>query len=59
MERLLTAEEIAEAMQVSIKTVRAWTRKGLLRAQFAGKRTVRYRQSDVDAFLSQRAQKAV
>ena len=47
MERLLTAEELAEKLQVQPDTVRAWTRNGLIPAvQLTGK-VIRYDAEEV------------
>ena len=48
--RLLTANEVAEALAVSVATVRRWERSGVLRGVRIG-RVLRFRAADVDALI--------
>jgi len=50
--KLLTIRETARVCGVSPKTVFAWTRSGELPAIRLGKRCVRYRPCDLDAFIA-------
>ena len=51
-ERYLSAEQIAERLNVSAQSVRAWLRTGKLKGVRAG-RLWRVRESDLAAFLDQ------
>jgi len=52
VERLLTAEEVAERLQVKVETLHQWRWKGKgPRAVKAGPKFVRYRPSDVNEWL--------
>lgn len=58
MDSLLSIEELAEILQVPKKTIYAWRTKGLgPRALRVGK-FLRFRRSDVNAWLDQQAEKA-
>lgn len=52
-ERMLTVDELAQQFRVSTKTVRRWSRHGLVGRQFVldGRRRVGFLQSAVDRFL--------
>ena len=51
-ERWLTAEEIADRLQVHIETVRRWLRAGQLKSTFLGRKAgYRIRESDFEAFM--------
>lgn len=50
MERYLTANQIADQLQVEPRTVRAWIQRGELKAVRAG-RFWRVKESDLEAFL--------
>ena len=45
---LLTKQQTAEQLCVSTRTVERWTADGLLTAVVVGKRSVRFRQADVN-----------
>jgi excisionase family DNA binding protein len=49
--RLLPLQDVAEQIQVSIKTVRRWIERGLLPAHRLG-RVLRVSEEDLDAFIS-------
>lgn len=54
-ERLLTTREVADQLGFSPRAVQRWTADGYLRAleyRVGARPTLRYRQSDVDAFGS-------
>ncbi len=54
-ERLLTVEQIAERLQVSIHTVRHWLRTGQLPGYLLGRKAGwRVREGDLDAFMAER-----
>lgn len=57
-EKLLTTEDVMELLQVSQSTVRNLTKSGELpRIKFPGEKgAVRYRLSDVQAFIQRKAQ---
>jgi excisionase family DNA binding protein len=44
-------EDVAEALGVSIKTVKRWVRKGYLRPSRIGVRTVRFLPEDIEEFV--------
>jgi|LSQX01.2.fsa_nt_gb excisionase family DNA binding protein len=48
---LLTAEELAVKLGVSKDTIRRWRRSGKLPSVKLGERMIRFRPSDVEAFL--------
>jgi excisionase family DNA binding protein len=59
MERLLTAQELAEMLRVRVETVNQWRYRGQgPRAIKSGRRFLRYRLSDVQAWLEQHAEQA-
>ena len=53
-ERLLTVDELARQLRVSTRTIRRWSRYGLVSRRFvlAGRRRVGFLQSTVDRFLA-------
>lgn len=52
-ERLLTAAEVAERMNVTQETVRRWLRSGRLAGRnFGGKMGYRIRERDLEAFIA-------
>jgi excisionase family DNA binding protein len=52
IERLLTAEEVAELLQVKVETIHQWRWKGKgPKAVKAGPKFVRFRPSDVNDWL--------
>jgi len=50
MEKMLTAQEVAEYYSVTIESVWRWIRTGRLPAVSLTKRSYRIRQSDLEAF---------
>ena len=54
-ERLLTAREVAELLGVSTETVLRWTRAGDLPAIRLPGGAIRYRPSELEAWLAGRA----
>lgn len=50
---LFTAEQVAEVLGVSVKTIRKWRYQGKLKAVKVGERCVRYRREDVLDQLNQ------
>jgi excisionase family DNA binding protein len=56
--RLLTAREVAERLGYSVDTIHRWTREGKLRGyrvSGTARGRLRYRESDLDAQLAERA----
>jgi excisionase family DNA binding protein len=51
-DRLLSVADVARLLSVTEPTVRVWIKEGKLRAQRAGARFWRIRQSEVDRMLS-------
>lgn len=51
MERLLKAPELADELRVSVETIRAWTRDGLIPAIRIRPNVVRYSGQDVRAAI--------
>ncbi len=51
LERLLTAEQVAEALQVRVRYVYELVRRGSLPCVRLGQRKVRFRAEDVNAFV--------
>jgi len=59
MERLLTAEELAEMLSVRVETLNQWRYRGEgPRFVKSSRRFLRYRLSDVEAWLEQHAEKS-
>ena len=52
-DRLLTAEQLAAQLQVSVRTIRTWSYERRIPSITVGSR-VRFRQRDVDAYLDAR-----
>jgi len=53
LEKLLTARQVANLLQVHITTVKRWSRSGMLKSYRLGSRgDLRYREADVLAFLN-------
>lgn len=52
MTELLTVPEVAARLRVHVATVRRWTKAGRLPAAPLSDGTVRYRASDVEAFIA-------
>lgn len=55
MDPVLTKEQAAEHLQVTVRTIDAWMKRGLIPYLKIG-RTVRIRAREVDAMLSQRCE---
>jgi excisionase family DNA binding protein len=53
--RLLTAREVADVLGVSTETVLRWTRRGDLPAIRLPGGAIRFRKSDLDGWLEERA----
>ena len=53
--QLLTAREVAGRLSVSTESVLRWTRDGKLPAVYLSTRAIRYREDELDAWLSARA----
>jgi excisionase family DNA binding protein len=52
LERLLTAEEVAERLRVSVFTVRSWLQSGRLRGfKLPGSRSWRVSEADLERFI--------
>lgn len=51
IEELLTTDQVAKALNVTVKTVRKWRYEGQLPAVKVGKRLVRYRMRDILEWL--------
>jgi excisionase family DNA binding protein len=54
-DRLLSVADVARLLSVTEPTVRVWIKEGKLRAQRAGARFWRIRQSEVDRMLTKQA----
>jgi excisionase family DNA binding protein len=50
-ERLLRAREVAELLDVDVKTVTEWFRAGLIPGFRVGGRVLRFRESEIEAWL--------
>lgn len=63
LERLLTAEEVADLLRVSRSTVYEWARLGLLPSVVLragrGRSVRRWRQQDLDAFIKANLEQGV
>jgi excisionase family DNA binding protein len=55
VEELLTAQELARLLKVSVHTLRAWRREGVGPPWIKVGRAIRYRRSDVERWLEQQA----
>jgi len=51
MEKLLTREELAEQLGVSARTIDRWRDQGLAPPELMIQRVIRFRQSDIEAWL--------
>lgn len=52
-DRMLTTRQVADMLNVHINTVRRWNNQGVLKAyRVSSRRDRRFRQSDIDDFLS-------
>jgi excisionase family DNA binding protein len=54
-EQLLTAEQLANFLQVSVETIRRYTRSGELECTRLGSRHIRFSKEQVDTFLEARS----
>jgi excisionase family DNA binding protein len=54
---MLTADEVAKIMKVSIKTVRNWVQSGELPTISIGSREYRISRRDLDAFIEKQRRK--
>jgi excisionase family DNA binding protein len=57
VEEMLTANEVAKIMKVSIKTVRRWVQSGELATIPIGTREYRISRKDLDAFIEEQKKK--
>lgn len=55
-DRLLTIEQVAEHLQVPVKTLYDWRHRGIGPKGLRVGRYVRYRPADIDSWLDDRAQ---
>ncbi len=58
LESLLTAEEVAELLQVEPGTVRQWVKKGEIPVVKINSRLNRFRPSDLEQWIANRARAA-
>ena len=58
-DEMLTAEEVAQIMKTSIKTVRGWVQSGELARVPIGKREYRIVRRDLNAFIAKRRQQNI
>ena len=54
MERLLTKEDLADRLQVSLRTVDMWIAEKVLPVVKPTKKLVRFRPADVELFIEER-----
>jgi excisionase family DNA binding protein len=54
-DRLLTAHQVAGKLAVSVETVLRWARAGELPSFHLSNRAIRFRETDLDAWLEERA----
>lgn len=52
---LLTKAEAARMLLVSERTLERWNKSGILRPVYFGRRSVRYRRDDIEAFIARGA----
>ena len=52
-DEILTAQEVAHIMKVSLKTVRTWVQEGKLATIPIGKKEYRISRSDLNAFIAE------
>jgi excisionase family DNA binding protein len=57
LERLLTIEELSETLQVPVRTLYDWRQKGTGPVSILAGRSLRYRPSDVAAWLDEQVAK--
>lgn len=55
---LVTTEQVARFFGVSVRTVNAWVREGRIPVVRPSRKTVRFRLSDVEHALTQRARQS-
>ena len=55
---ILSAEEVCARIKISPRLLRDWTRLRLIPSHRLGHRTVRYRASDIDAFIERKRRDA-
>ena len=58
LQRLLTAQDLAERFQVPRRTIFSWVDQGLLPAHRAGKRLLRFTDGDAEEFMRRSAEAA-
>ena len=58
MEKFVSKEDVAKTFGVSEKTIQRWTAAGWLRPARIGHRTVRYRESDLEALFERFSKEA-
>jgi excisionase family DNA binding protein len=58
-DEMLTAEEVAQIMKTSIKTVRGWVQSGELARAPIGKREYRIVRRDLNEFIAKRRQQSI
>lgn len=56
-DEMLTAEEVAKIMKVSLKTVRKWVQSGELASIPIGTREYRISRNDLNAFIDEQRKK--
>jgi excisionase family DNA binding protein len=52
-DEMLTAQEVAQIMKVSLKTVRTWVQEGKLATIPIGKKEYRISRNDLNAFIAE------
>lgn len=57
-DRLLKIDEVSERFGVTVETVYKWGQDGTLPRVALSRRAIRYRESDVEQFITERLQKA-
>lgn len=55
-EKLLTEKQVAEYLNVTVRTVQRWRAEGMGPPVLYAYRSPRYRKADVDAWLQRRAE---
>ena len=56
---LMTEDEAANYLTVSKSSIRRWVQEGLISKFRVGKKSVRYRRSDLDAYIESQQRTAV
>lgn len=51
--KLLTSKKVAEIMNVTEATIKRWRKEGVMSFCKVGKKTIRYRESDIENFIKQ------